>query len=286
MSATSAPPLELAAFAVRDIAIGHESALRGGVLTVDAAAFEEAAAGEPGLLGMKMSLVHPNDPVRVLNVLDAVEPVVKADDPAATFPGALGTLTLAGVGSTHRLDGAAVLATADLHRTYDVTALDVYPDGDSFVDMAGPGAELVLWSRTQNVVLSITCDPEAPPAEADASIRRTTLRVARDLAAVTIGAPADYVERFDLPAVSRDLPRVCVVLQVASEGPLVDTYLYGRPLGVWSRRCLTPAKCSTARSPPDSTTGPAPAIRRTSSSGAHCYWSCCVVTASTCASAA
>ena len=57
------------------------------------------------------------------------------------------------------------------------------------------------------------------------------MRVARDLAAVTIGAPADYVERFDLPAVSRDLPRVCVVLQVASEGPLVDTYLYGRPLG-------------------------------------------------------
>ena len=80
----------------------------------------------------------PGDPVRVLNVLDAVEPAVKVDRPAATFPGALGTLDHAGVGRTHRLDGAAVLATADLHRTYDVTALDVYPDGDSFVDMAGP----------------------------------------------------------------------------------------------------------------------------------------------------
>ena len=38
------------------------------------------------------------------------------------------------------------------------------------------------------------------------------------------------MELLDLPAASGDLPRVCVILQVASEGPLVDTYLYGRPL--------------------------------------------------------
>ena len=230
MSAAPAPSLELAAFAVRDIVAGTRTAWRDGVLTVDVAGLQEAIAGEPGLLGATVHLVHPGEPVRVLNVLDAVEPAVKADEPGTSFPGALGALAVAGAGRTHRLDGAAVLATADLHGTYDVTALDVYPDGDSFVDMAGPGADLTHWSATHNVVVSFACDPGAPPAEADASIRRATLRVARDLAAATLAAPPDHVELLDLPAASGDLPRVCVILQVASEGPLVDTYLYGRPL--------------------------------------------------------
>jgi len=230
MPATPVPPLELAAFAVCDVVAGAETALRDGVLTVATAGLEAAAAGEPGLLGMSVTLVRPGEPVRVLNVLDAVEPAVKADAPGTSFPGALGALAVAGVGRTHRLDGAAVLATADFHGTYDVTTLDVYPDGDSFVDMAGPGAELTAWSATHNVVLSYTCDPAAPPAEADASLRRVTLRVARELAATTLTAPPDHVELVDLPAVAGDLPRVCVILQVASEGPLVDTFLYGRPL--------------------------------------------------------
>lgn len=230
MPATPIPPLELAAFAVGDAGAGAETSLRDGVLTVDTGGLEAAAAGEPGLLGMSVTLVRPGEAVRVLNVLDAVEPAVKASEPGTTFPGALGALAVAGVGRTHRLEGVAVLATADFHGTYDMTTLDVYPDGDSFVDMAGPGAGLTCWSATHNVVLSYTCDPAAPPAEADASLRRVTLRVARDLAASTMGASPDRVDLLDLPPVSRDLPRVCVILQVASEGPLVDTFLYGRPL--------------------------------------------------------
>ena len=230
MTAASAPPLELATFVVRDVVAGDETGLRVGVLTVDTAGLEVAVAGEPGLLGVAVTLVRPGEPVRVINVLDAVEPAVKADAPEVTFPGALGTLAIAGAGRTHRLEGVAVLATADILHTYDVTTLDVYPDGDSFVDMAGPGADLTHWSATHNVVVSFACDPGAPPAEADASIRRATLRVARDLAAASIAAPPDHVELLDLPTVAGGLPRVCVILQVASEGPLVDTFLYGRPL--------------------------------------------------------
>jgi sarcosine reductase len=228
--AAPAPPLELASFTVSGAVTGTRTALDDGVLTVDAAGLEASVAGEPGVLDMKVSLVRPGESVRVINVLDAVEPAVKPADPGTTFPGALGTLAVAGTGRTHRLDGAAVLVTSDFHGTYDVTTLDVYPDGDSFVDLAGPGADLTHWSATHNVVLSFVCDPAAPPAEADAAIRRSTLRVARDLAAATDGAYPSHVELLDLPIAPGDLPRVCVILQVASEGPLVDTYLYGRPV--------------------------------------------------------
>jgi glycine reductase complex component B subunit alpha and beta len=226
---TGAPPLDLAAHAVREVVAGAETAVRDAVLTIDTARLQASVAGEPGLLGLRVAFARPGDPTRIVNVLDAVEPQVKAA-PETTFPGALGDLALAGTGCTHRLEGVAVLPVTDFGAPYDLTTLDVYPDGDSFVDMAGPGAALTYWSATQNIVLHFDCDPEAPPAEADASIRRTTLRVARDLAAAAAAAPPDDLESLALPEVSAELPRVCVVLQVASEGPLVDTYLYGRAL--------------------------------------------------------
>ena len=46
-------PLELAAFAVRELAAGDRTVLSDGVLTVDTAALEAACGREPGLLGMR-----------------------------------------------------------------------------------------------------------------------------------------------------------------------------------------------------------------------------------------
>jgi sarcosine reductase len=224
------PPLETATFSVCELSAGAATTYVGGRLQVDLRSIEATAGGEPGIIRMHAELVAPGEPVRIINVLDAVEPAVKADRPETTFPGALGALAPAGDGRTNRLEGAAVLATADLGATYDLTRLDVYPDGDSFVDMDGPGAPLSWWSSTHNLVLSFACDPDVLPGEADAAIRRATLRVARDLAASSIGAEPDSVEVFATAPAREDLPAVCVILQVASEGPLVDTYLYGRRL--------------------------------------------------------
>ena len=223
-------PLEMATFVVRDLAAAARTGYADGRLEIDLRAVEKAAVGEPGILGVTATLAAPGEPLRVMNVLDAVEPVVKAGQPEATFPGALGVLTPAGEGRTHRLDGVAVLATADLHGTYDLASLPVYPDGDSFVDMDGPGAYLTRWSSTHDLVLGFACDAAVAPGVADAAIRRATLRVARDLAASTLSETPDHVESYDLPPASDSLPGVCVILQVASEGPLVDTYLYGRQL--------------------------------------------------------
>jgi glycine reductase len=96
--------------------------------------------------------------------------------------------------------------------------------------MDGPGATVSPWGATANIVVTGVPTDGAPVADVDRALRRTTLRVARALADTTLGATAEEVQRFPAPGIG-DLPRVVAVLQVASEGPLTDTFLHGWALG-------------------------------------------------------
>ena len=91
-------------------------------------------------------------------MLDAVVPSVKVDDPAVTFPGALGRLATAGGGRTNRLEKTRVLVACDWEQAGHVSP-DEFPP--SFVDMAGPGADRSPLAASTNVV--VTCRP-APDA--------------------------------------------------------------------------------------------------------------------------
>ena len=107
---------------------------------------------------------------------------------------------------------------------------DEFPD--SLVDMAGPGADRSPFGDTANVVLRFVPAQGAAVAEVDGAIRRETLRVARDLAATTIDDETADVVRYAWPVPSGggDLPALVAILQVASEGPLLDTYFMGQPM--------------------------------------------------------
>lgn len=215
--------LEMARFLVETVSSGRESRLDGTSLQVDLGALTTSISNDPGIARVQAELVSPGDPVRIVNVLDAVAPQVKAEDPDATFPGALGALVVAGRGRTNRLDGVAVISTADLLPSTDAAARDIQ---DGIIDMSGGGAEYSPWSRTKNLVLTFERDPATPLIEVDAAIRRSTLRVARDLAATTVGARADVIERIGRSSAG-DLPPVCIILQLGGESPLYDTYFYG-----------------------------------------------------------
>jgi sarcosine reductase len=220
--------LDVATFAVEDVAEGRGTSWDDGRLIIDLGAVEALAAGSSGVRRMQAEIVRPGQPVRLVNVLDAVDPVVKKNAPETTFPGASGELAGAGTGVSHRLDGVAVLSLADFRATHDVDALACSPDGDGVIDMAGPGAYLSPWSATTNLVLTFACDPGVSLADVDRSVRALTLRVARDLAAATVAAMPAAVESFALRPARASLPAVCVILQVAAEGPLTDTFFYGR----------------------------------------------------------
>jgi glycine reductase len=231
--------LVIATFAVDEVVEGTQTGREARTLVVSPSQLA-VGAGEPALAEATVQVVRPGDPVRISNVLDAVLPSVVRDDPGSTFPGVLGPASASSGGTIHRLGGVAVLPVCDW-----LAAGYVGPDElpDSLVDMSGPGADRSPFGVTTNVVLRFVPSDGAPVAEVDAAIRRSTLRVARDLAAATLEQEPDEVARFgwspdpvsDASPGGRAHPAVVAILQVASEGPLTDTFLAGEPL-----RSLTP----------------------------------------------
>ena len=223
-------PLELASFDVAEVVEGAAASWSDASLTLCLRDLSEVAKeGLPALQDLDVRLVRPGDSVRIAHVLDAIVPDMKASEPEVTFPGVLGRLALAGRGRTNRLSGVGVLSVCDWAASGLATP-ETFPA--AFVDMAGPGRSMTAWGDRTELVVTCTPNSGAPVADVDRSVRVAALRVAREAAGATIGRPPSAVDSFDLAEpVGVDLPAVAVILQVASEGPLLDTFLYGGAVG-------------------------------------------------------
>ena len=206
--------LELASYPVETIALED--------------AVEQLSLDDPCFARVERAIVRPGEPVRITHVLDAVEPRVKADEPEATFPGALGVLRPAGSGRTHRIAGCAVLACAD----FPAEERPLH-EQEALVDMAGPGAAYSRVSQTTNVVFTFHAAVGVGNEEFESAVRAAKLRAARDLAAFTLGRDPVHVDvlKHELGGKGGDgLPAVCALVQLSSLGPLYELYLYGTTL--------------------------------------------------------
>jgi sarcosine reductase len=220
--------LEVASYAVADARQAPQTRLLDGRLEVDLEEVRELALSEPAVTEVQVSLVRPGEPIRLTNVLDAVEPCIKAESPETTFAGVIGKLEPLGLGVTNRLADLAVVPLCDFRATHDVDReMEAPIRWHSIIDMEGPGRPYTHWGSTTNVVLQFTCDSAMPLAECDRAIRRATAGVARLLASATIDAPADDREIFRWDPVTADLPGIAAILQVGADEPLLDTYFYG-----------------------------------------------------------
>jgi glycine/sarcosine/betaine reductase component B subunit len=231
--------LEIAAFAIDEVVEGTLTGRDGATLRVSSPQLA-VGAGHPALAEATVEVVRPGDRVRITNVLDAVVPDVRADDPSASFPGVLGgTWNDAARARIHRLSGVAVLPVCDW-KAAGLVGPEEFPP--SYVDMAGSGQDRSPWGSTVNLVLRCVPAPGASVAEADLAIRRASLDLARALAATTLDAEPDQLRRVGaLPDADEALPAVCAILQVASEAPLTDTFFDGEDLRALMPRVIDPA---------------------------------------------
>jgi glycine reductase len=219
--------LEIATFAVDEVVEGTQTGWSDGRLTL---ALPQLAvgAGDPALAEATVEVVRPGDSVRISNVLDVALPNARVE---AALPGAH-----MGAARLHRLAGVAVVTVCDWAGA-GYEGADELPD--SLVDMAGPGADRSPWGATTNVVVRCVPSPGAEVAEADRAVRGAATSVATTIAEATAGASPDDVRSIGpLPPADAALPAIAMILQVASEGPLVDTFLDGEPLGEFSPRVL------------------------------------------------
>ena len=248
------PPLELATFVVDDVVLADATAWEDGRLHLDLGSFAGAVAdagagiradrGRPsGRPGAHRQRPRRGAPRRQGRRAGAHVPR-SAGRPGARRP------------RPHQPDrwrGRAVrvrLARRRVHATGGVP--------DSFVDMAGPGAEITRWGSTTNVVVRCVPAPGAPLGDVDRAVRRASLRVARDIAATTIGGEPEpgrddrttaRRRRSRSPAVCGD-PAGRVGGAAHRHVPLRARGRRDRPHARWTR-----SNCSTARSRTARTTG-------------------------------
>src|SRR5215211_7592140 len=96
--------LDLAEYPVAALEPGDRTVWEGGRLTVDAAGLEALLCERDARLArVRVHLARPGETVRIIHLLDVVEPRVKVEGPGCVFPGQLGPGTTVGSGRTNRL---------------------------------------------------------------------------------------------------------------------------------------------------------------------------------------
>ncbi len=208
--------LELCRFKVDSVRFGVATALNGGVLTVNKEELLRLLNRDGLFQSVDVEIAVPGESVRIVHIMDAVEPRIKISGGASGFPGMLGKMEIAGNGRTHCLDGVAVLQTGSRQGIQE-----------GIVDMSGNGADYTVFSKTINVVLLCTPFPDTSDIEFDRATRNAALETAEYLAETTRNLQPTEIEEFSLDTESRDLPRVCYICHLQSQGTLRDTFVYG-----------------------------------------------------------
>ncbi|MGH9041886.1 MAG: glycine/sarcosine/betaine reductase component B subunit [Acidimicrobiia bacterium] len=202
---------------VRDVEFGSGTRYAQGVLTVDRGEVE-ALVAHPALGAVRLSWACPGDSVRIVKVLDSVEPRTKGPGGGGIFPGFVGPLRAQGRGETHILRGAAVVAAGFLPRAQE-----------ALVDMSGPAAPLSPLGATRNLVVEFEPAASAPWEDVDDALRRGLLKLASHLAEAALEAPPDATE--EVPTAGDrhlDLPRVVAITNLQTQGLFKDVFVYGR----------------------------------------------------------
>lgn len=215
--------LELASFFVEEVEFASATTLEGRRLRLDKAGLCDLLAEDRNFAGVQVEIARPGEDVRIVHVLDTIEPRTKIQGRGSIYPGLLGPPITAGSGRTHRLSGVAVMVSSEFPEP--VSGLLV--PREAIVDMAGPAAPLCPFSRTINIVLALKGAAGVSNVEYDHSLRMAAAKAARYFAETTRELTAGEVKVFENSSAGT-LPKVVYIDQVQSQGLFAQTFLYGK----------------------------------------------------------
>ena len=230
--------LEVLSIPVEELRLGPSTGVSGGALTVSPREIAGLVLEDPRIADVEVDAASPGDDVRIVHCLDAVEPRTKPAGEGAVFPGFLGGMETAGAGRTFRLEGVSVLASSRYPRPFS----GLLQAREAVVDMSGPASVCSPFSQVRNAVLVYAPAPGVDNEDYDDAVRRATLRAARFIAERAVrslagdgggGGPAGgglESAVFDFSRSDPALPNVVYFYQLQGQGPMADTFLYGRPV--------------------------------------------------------
>lgn len=218
--------LSLETFSVHQLQFSAQTRLANNILFLNRNELVQILNAHSTFAAVEIDLAHPGDDLRIVHLLDAIEPRCKIDSRARIFPGLLGDPNTVGEGKTRRLEGMAILTTAE----FPVPVGGLLQAREAIVDMRGPIAPYSIFSATANLVLHFHPAPAASNADFDSAIRRASLRLAEYLAQRVDDQPPTRAETFELTPTDADLPRIVYLYQAQSQGTFADTLLYGTPI--------------------------------------------------------
>ena len=202
--------LEIESIDIKDIQAGSKTYGKDGVLYINLKELEELILRDPRIKSVEINLVYPGEKVRILNILDVIQPRCKIDKSDADFPGFIGKVQTAGSGRTRSLRGVAVLVLNPCTNRKE----------NALLDMAGPIAEMSPYGKMKNVSIAPTIAAGVEERDFENAVKNAGLKTAIYLARGAEGHPVSEVEVYDLDIPNLDrksnLPRVACYYQLYS----------------------------------------------------------------------
>ena len=213
--------LQVSYIDIKNVIFGPKTTIENGILQINK---EEliSAINDPRFKSLEVNLAFPGESCRISRLGDVIQPTVKLDDEAATFPGSLGAMRQVGYGRTLKLRGVNVVETYDIAKP-----------SSAILDMSGPGAEYTPFSKTINVVITSTPAEGVDKYNYVEALKKASLTTAVYLAKAGKECVPDEVEEFTLDrdnlndADGNPLPRVVYIYQIFSHNRMVQSLFYG-----------------------------------------------------------
>ena len=203
---------------IKDVKFADKTAVNHGILYINRQELRELLGTDHRFSKVDIELAHPGESCRIVQVFDVTEPRAKIGGCGENFPGALGKIETAGRGVTRVLKGAAIVTVDYTSEMKDAMVLD----------MSGPGTELGLYGKLQNVILLCRPIDGIERYDFQNALRIAGLKAAVYLAEAAKDIKADETEIYDLGPLSEagkeleHLPRVAYVYQIHSLQQSVD----------------------------------------------------------------